>query len=43
MKPVTHEENVWLQQDGAPPHYAIQVRQYLNEVVFYDRWIGRRG
>jgi len=32
-----HEEIVWLQQDGAPPHYAIQVRRYLNESAFPNR------
>jgi hypothetical protein len=30
------------QQDGAPPHYALTVRTWLNE-QFEDRWIGRRG
>lgn len=35
-------ESIWLQQDGAPPHYAGAVRQYLNQ-VFPRRWIGRRG
>lgn len=34
--------DLWLQQDGAPPHYAVAVRRYLNN-VFPDRWIGRRG
>lgn len=34
--------NVWFQQDGAPPHYAIQARTYLNE-IFENRWIGRGG
>lgn len=33
-------ERSWFQQDGAPPHYAITVRQYLNE-VFPNKWIGR--
>lgn len=33
---------LWFQQDGAPPHYAVPVRQYLNE-IFPNRWIGRRG
>lgn len=33
---------IWYQQDGAPPHYGIAVREYLNE-VFPQRWIGRRG
>lgn len=32
---------VW-QQDGAPPHYEIRVRQYLSE-KFPSRWIGRGG
>jgi transposase len=33
---------IWFQQDGAPPHYATAVRNWLN-VQFPDRWIGRRG
>lgn len=28
------------QQDGAPPHFALQVREYLNR-TFPNRWIGR--
>ena len=36
------EENAIFQQDGAPPHYALPVRQFLDE-TFPDRWIGRRG
>nr|CAH7745775.1 unnamed protein product [Callosobruchus chinensis] len=36
------EENAIFQQDGAPPHYALPVRQFLEE-TFPDRWIGRRG
>ncbi|CAF3178865.1 unnamed protein product [Rotaria sp. Silwood2] len=28
--------------DGAPPHYAQPVRQFLHE-TFPDRWIGRRA
>jgi hypothetical protein len=31
-------ETVWFQQDGAPPHFGIQVRQYL-DVIFQDKWI----
>jgi hypothetical protein len=31
---------VWFQQDGAPAHYAISVREYLSD-VFRDKWIGR--
>ena len=34
--------NVIFQQDGAPPHYATQVRSYLDR-KFGDRWIGRGG
>lgn len=30
------------QQDGAPPHYAVAVREYLN-AEFPGRWIGRQG
>lgn len=33
---------IWFQQDGAPPHFAVIVRQYLNQ-VFANQWIGRRG
>ena len=29
-------------QDGAPPHFAIVVREWLN-AHFPGRWIGRRG
>lgn len=32
--------SVIYQQDGAPPHYANIVRDYLNE-TFPNRWIGR--
>lgn len=35
-------DDLWLQQDGAPPHYAVSVRNYLDR-VFPARWIGRRG
>ena len=34
--------DILFQQDGAPPHYALRVRDYLNE-VFPQRWFGRRG
>lgn len=30
------------QQDGAPPHYTLAVRQYLDR-TYHGRWIGRRG
>lgn len=35
-------ENFIWQQDGAPPHWHISVRNWLNDVV-PDRWIGRQG
>lgn len=34
--------NMWLLQDGAPPHFSVVVRRYLNE-TFRNRWIGRNG
>lgn len=33
-------DEVWFQQDSAPPHYSVIVRNYLNG-TFPDRWIGR--
>lgn len=35
-------ERTWFQQDGAPPHFGRNVRNYLN-TIFANRWIGRRG
>lgn len=40
--PLELRRRMWLQNDGCPAHYAIQVRQYLNE-AFPGRWIGRLG
>lgn len=34
--------DVIFQQDGAPAHYAVLVRRYL-DLVFPNRWIGRCG
>lgn len=34
--------NMWFQHDGAPPHFANEVRDFLNE-VYSDQWIGRGG
>ena len=31
----------WFQQDGTPAHYALIVRQFLDD-KFQGRWIGRR-
>lgn len=33
---------LYFQQDGAPPHYHVEVRAWLDE-HFPQRWIGRRG
>lgn len=35
-------KDVYYQQDGAPAHYALLVRTYL-DLVFPNRWIGRLG
>lgn len=40
--PQVPTNTIWFQQDGAPPHYRANVRQYLNS-TFPNRWIGRRG
>jgi hypothetical protein len=47
MFPNDHEadvphQDIWFQQDEAPSHFGINVRQYLN-ATFLARWIGRRG
>ena len=34
--------NMWMQHDGAPPHYALCSRQEVNE-IFDEKWIGRSG
>lgn len=36
------DRGIWFQQDGAPPHFAVTVREFLNR-TFPQRWIGRRG
>nr|XP_012152408.1 PREDICTED: uncharacterized protein LOC105664076 [Megachile rotundata] len=40
--PLETRKNMYLQHDGAPAHYAADVRSYLDE-AFQDRCIGRRG
>lgn len=35
-------KKIIFQQDGAPPHYAAEVRTWLNK-KFPGKWIGRRG
>lgn len=39
---ILQEDLLTFQQDGAPPHYFLPVRQWLND-RFPDKWIGRRG
>lgn len=40
--PLQIRRNVWLQQDGAPPHSTRRITEWLNE-NFPNRWIGRFG
>ena len=37
-----YQQQVIFQQDGAPPHWGLEVGQFLNE-TFPDRWIGHDG
>ncbi|GFW67609.1 uncharacterized protein TNCV_3392801 [Trichonephila clavipes] len=34
--------SMWFQQDGAPAHFSISVRNHL-DATFGERWIGRGG
>ena len=36
------QQRLWFQHDAAPAHFALDVREYLNN-VFPNRWIGRGG
>lgn len=40
--PLNIRQNMWFLHDGAPPHYRLEVRNYLN-YAFPHRWIGRNG
>lgn len=40
--PLNQLQDLWWQQDGAPPHNAVRVREFLNE-TFPNKWIGNRG
>jgi hypothetical protein len=40
--PFARYKRLTFQQDGAPAHYALDVRAWLDE-KFPSRWIGRRG
>ena len=37
---IATRQRMWLRQDGAPPHFALIVREILN-LKFNERWIGR--
>lgn len=39
--PLAEYHAMTFQHDGAPPHYARQVREYLN--IRFPQWIGRAG
>ncbi|KAJ8910240.1 hypothetical protein NQ315_002564 [Exocentrus adspersus] len=36
------KNQIWIQLDGAPPHFSANVRQHLTE-NFPGQWIGRQG
>ena len=40
--PLLFRQNLWIQLDGCPVHYARPVRQWLND-HYPQRWIGRGG
>ena len=40
--PLAVRERMWIQHDGALPHFSVDVRNRLN-AVFPDRWIWRGG
>uniref|UniRef100_V5GU21 Transposable element Tc3 transposase n=1 Tax=Anoplophora glabripennis TaxID=217634 RepID=V5GU21_ANOGL len=40
--PINIRQNMWLLQDGAPPHFRRDVREFLDN-TFPNRWIGRNG
>lgn len=40
--PLVNYRDFYYQHDGAPPHYAASVRDYLN-AEYENRWIGRGG
>ena len=40
--PLQVRQRLRFQHDGAPAHFALDVREYLNN-VFPSRWIGRGG
>ena len=41
-KLIEFQPTIIFQQDGAPSHWGLHVREFLNE-TFPNRWIGRDG
>ena len=41
-KDAEHQTSCLFQQEGAHPHYAIAVREILDDHL-QNRWVGRRG
>ena len=39
---IDFQPTIIIQKDGAPPHWGLHVREFLNE-TFPDRWTGRDG
>ena len=39
---IDFQPTIIFQQNGAPPHWGLHVREFLNE-TFPDRWIGKDG
>jgi hypothetical protein len=33
---------MWIQHDGAPPHFGREVTELLND-IYHGRWLGRGG
>ena len=40
--PLIVQRQMWIQHDGAPAHFSIVSRDYL-DAAFHGRWIGRGG
>jgi hypothetical protein len=42
IRAIPNYQDLWFMQDGAAPHFARTIRNYLDQ-EFPDRWIGRGG
>lgn len=40
--PLAVRQRIFFMHDGAPPHFSLLVRAYLNE-TYHNKWIGRGG